>query len=74
MKVRSLIKREPITIRPTSTLGEAALLMRNQKIGCLPVLDDTGALVGIITKTDLLAILVEELKARRSVEPSSVAA
>jgi acetoin utilization protein AcuB len=74
MKVRRLIKRQPFTIKPTSTVEEAALLMRDQKIGCLPVLDDIGALVGILTTADLLAILVEELKARHSIALSSLAA
>ena len=61
MKVRDLIKREPITIKPTNSVEKAAFLMHEQKIGCLPVVDDSGALVGLITETDLLAVMVEIL-------------
>jgi acetoin utilization protein AcuB len=35
--------------------------MHDHKIGCLPVVDATGQLVGLITDTDLLAAMVEIL-------------
>lgn len=61
MKVRDLIKRELVTIKPTNSVEKAALLMHDHKIGCLPVVDDAGSLVGMITETDLLAVMVEIL-------------
>jgi len=61
MRVRDLIKREPITIRPTEAVEKAALLMHDHKIGCLPVVDEAGVLVGMITETDLLGVMVEIL-------------
>lgn len=61
MRVRDVIKREPITIRPTNSVEKAALLMYEHKVGCLPVVDEAGALVGIITGRDLLGVMVEIL-------------
>ncbi len=61
MKVRELIKKDPITIKPTNSVEKAALLMHDHKIGCLPVVDDAGMLVGVITETDLLGVMVEIL-------------
>jgi acetoin utilization protein AcuB len=61
MKVRDLIKREPITIKPTNSVEKAATLMFEHKVGCLPVVDDGGALVGIITGRDLLGVMVDIL-------------
>lgn len=61
MKVRDLVKKAPITIKPTNSVEKAALLMHDHKIGCLPVLDDAGKLVGLITETDLLEVMVEIL-------------
>jgi acetoin utilization protein AcuB len=61
MKVRDLIKREPVTVKPTNSVEKAALLMHDHRIGCLPVVDDSGTLVGVITETDLLAVMVEIL-------------
>ena len=46
------------TAKPTHTLLSAALRMLNEKIGALPVVDEAGKLVGILTETDLLKALV----------------
>jgi acetoin utilization protein AcuB len=48
------------TVTPDASVEEAASLLVVKKIGCLPVVAD-GALVGIVTETDLLAVLVELL-------------
>lgn len=50
--VGEVMTRDPITVAPTYTLEEAALLMRQFKIGGLPVLEQQ-TLVGIITESDL---------------------
>jgi len=51
------VMRRPVTTTiPTATIQEAARLMRRQKIGCLPVVED-GKLVGIITEYDLLGVV-----------------
>lgn len=61
MKVRDLVKKAPITIKPTNSVEKAALLMHDHRIGCLPVVDEAGKLVGLITETDLLEVMVEIL-------------
>ncbi len=47
----------PRTIGPDATLEEALTLMTRRDIGRLPVVDDGGALVGIVSRTDLLQAL-----------------
>ncbi len=49
-----------LTASPETTLEEAALVMRQHKIGCLPVLE-AERLVGIITETDIFGVLLEVL-------------
>ena len=44
---------DPITLSPDSTLGEALMLMRENKIGGIPVVDGNKKLVGILTNRDL---------------------
>jgi acetoin utilization protein AcuB len=61
LKVRDLIKRVPVTIKPTNSIEKAATLMYEHKVGCLPVVDEAGALVGIITGRDLLGVMVDIL-------------
>jgi len=47
-----------LIIEPDATIAEAARLMRDHKVGGLPVMTD-GQLVGIVTETDLLDALIE---------------
>lgn len=54
--------KDVITIGPDATIEEAAKSMAENKIGCLPVLDE-GIVVGIITDTDLMLHLMEMLAA-----------
>jgi len=51
-------KEKLITINPDTLIEEAAKLMRDHKIGCLPVLEG-GKLYGIFTETDALDHLVD---------------
>lgn len=44
---------DPVTLGPDATVGEALVLMRQYKIGGIPVTDDKGILVGILTNRDL---------------------
>ena len=55
--------KDVITIGPDLTIEEAARIMVEKKIGCLPVLED-DVVVGIITETDLLAQLASMMDLR----------
>jgi len=55
-----------ITICSDDFIEEAALLMRSYKIGALPVVDDGGALVGIVTESNIFDAFVELLGVRSS--------
>ena len=61
IEVGSCMTPNPLTIAPTAPISEAARIMRNHKIGGLPVVVD-GQLVGIVTETDLLDCLIELLE------------
>lgn len=53
MKVHEVMTASPEVIRPDATLQEAALTMRQLDIGPLPVCEDDGTLVGILTDRDI---------------------
>ena len=53
-------------VEPTTPLLDAAITMRTNKIGCLPVVDGES-LVGILTESDLLDVLVTALQGSGSV-------
>lgn len=44
---------DPITLSITSTIGEALQLMKLHSIGGIPIVDNNGKLVGILTNRDL---------------------
>jgi acetoin utilization protein AcuB len=50
---------DPITISPEDTLGQAVNLMLDNKISGLPVVDETGTIVGIITESDIFRIMAQ---------------
>jgi acetoin utilization protein AcuB len=57
-RIEDVMSRAPTTAMPLDPVEEAARLMRERKIGCLPVLED-DRLVGIVTGTDLLDAVVQ---------------
>jgi len=50
--------RKVITVNPEDTIEAAVATMLEKEFNCLPVLEPSGAIVGIVTKTDLLRSLV----------------
>ena len=44
---------DPITLEVTATIGDALKLMKENKIGGIPIVDKTNKLVGILTNRDL---------------------
>lgn len=66
MQVKSLMTTHVIDIRPTATLAHAARLMLTHGISGLPVVDETGRLVGIISEGDFLRRSELSTKHKRS--------
>ena len=52
--VSQFMSRDLITVTPDTKLSHAVGKMLSKRINCLPVIDDTDNLCGIITSTDLL--------------------
>jgi acetoin utilization protein AcuB len=60
VKVKQIMTRRVYTVSSSSSIEEAALILREKKIGCLPVVDG-GKLVGILTETDILDAFLDSL-------------
>ena len=57
---------DPVTIKPDATVADALALMRENRIGGIPVVDDEKTLIGIVTNRDLrfredLSMKIEEV-------------
>ena len=55
--VRELMSEDPETVREGTPLAEAADRMADRRIGCLPVVDGSGRLAGLLSETDVLRAL-----------------
>lgn len=60
LRIRQIMSRPVIAVEGDCPLEEAARIMVENKISCLPVMDGVK-LVGIITETDVFKVLVEVL-------------
>jgi CBS-domain-containing membrane protein len=55
-----VLSRPVITTTPEATLGEAARLMHRHHVKRLPVLDEDGRVVGIVSRADLLKVFLRD--------------
>lgn len=51
---REVMTKEVVTVGPKMPVKEAAQVLTENKIGGAPVVDDSGALIGIISESDLI--------------------
>ena len=55
-RVGDLMRRDVKTVSPETAPHEVAHLLLRHRIGCVPVTDDGGHLVGIVTVTDFVRV------------------
>lgn len=54
VRVGEAMTPDPLTVRPETSVSEVANVMIDANVGGLPVVDETGGLVGIVTESDLV--------------------
>jgi len=54
MRAHQIMTKDVITVTPHTTIEEAARMMLQTRISGLPVVDDAGQLVGIVSESDFL--------------------
>ena len=59
LKVSDIMQVNVISVGEDATIEEAALLMYKEKVGGLPVVSSVGAVVGVITETDIFKTFVD---------------
>jgi len=63
MTVGDIMEQELVTVKESMGLFEAIQYMRSKTVRRLPIVDENGALIGILALDDLLELLSEELLA-----------
>ena len=62
-----VMTRDPMTLKPSQDVADAAEIFSTKRFGCLPVVEE-GKLVGIVTTTDMLRLMARIMKDKRANE------
>ncbi|HEX5147769.1 MAG TPA: CBS domain-containing protein, partial [Candidatus Limnocylindrales bacterium] len=54
MTVRDVMTRSVLSVRPTTPLKDVAQLLLDRRISGVPVVDDEGAVLGVVSEADFL--------------------
>jgi acetoin utilization protein AcuB len=58
MKIKDIMTKNLVFVRPDETVEFAAILMLENKISSLPVINEKDVLVGVITQTDIFKVMI----------------
>ena len=63
MLVNEIMKKPPATCTTNDTVTEAAKIMHEHKCGFVPVVDSSGAVVGVVTDRDVCLVVGDKNRA-----------
>jgi CBS domain-containing protein len=63
--VRDVMRPNVVSVSSAVELSQAAALMRGNQVNCLPVVDDQGRCVGVLTASDFVARFAERASSTR---------
>ncbi len=58
-KIKDIMVSHVLTAHPDTEMSIVAKIMINERIGSMPIVDDKGQLVGILTRTDIVRTLIK---------------
>ncbi len=58
LRIEKVMTRNPVSIGPDATIGEAARTMLEHRVSGLPVVDEDNHVVGMITESDIFSMVV----------------
>jgi len=58
IKIKDIMATEPFTVSPDFTVEETAEILMEHKISGVPVVEEGGKVVGVITRDDLFKVLI----------------
>lgn len=66
MEVSEVMSHKVFTVRADTPISDAARMMADLKIGSLPVVDEAGLIIGIITESDMFRAFAELASVERA--------
>ncbi len=64
IKVKDIMTKQAIALHEEDTVEKATVVMHDRRVGGLPVVDDAGKVVGIITESDVFRVFIEITRVR----------
>ncbi|SAI86818.1 CBS domain-containing protein [Saccharolobus solfataricus] len=61
MYVADLITRNPLTVKPETSIRDATKIMKRENLGSLIIVDETNKPIGIVTERDILRAVADEV-------------
>jgi acetoin utilization protein AcuB len=53
-RVHQIVTRKPVTLHPDATIADAVAIFNEQRISCIPIVDNENVPVGIVSWRDIL--------------------
>ncbi|MFQ6068420.1 MAG: CBS domain-containing protein [Candidatus Bathyarchaeia archaeon] len=66
--VKSIIQPDPPSVKTTATIGTAIRLMKQYRVGGLPVVDNANKVWAIVTERDMLSLFKEKISGAKVAE------
>ena len=63
-KAHQIMTRQPITVKTNSLVEDAARILLNERISCLPVVSPSGSVEGILSWKDILKYFIKQMNAQ----------
>jgi len=60
-RIGAWMKRDVVAVHASTSIREAAALLVDRKVGTLPVVDEVGILIGILSITDIVHIFLPDV-------------
>jgi acetoin utilization protein AcuB len=61
IKIKDIMTKNPVTLSPLDTLQDALILLKKQRVGAFPVIDEQKKLIGIVSVRDILREFINVL-------------
>jgi acetoin utilization protein AcuB len=58
-RVHQIMSRDPITLKPQAAVNDAIRVFNSHRISCIPIVDDDGKPVGIVSWRDILKAMAQ---------------
>lgn len=72
MSVNNAMTKEVISVRATSSVRDAWVVLMEAGISGAPVVDDAGALVGVLSVTDIFRAVIDRVQKARSLREATL--